>query len=331
MKKKIKGFSGISFALAVLVCLVFAGCAYVPSDGTTGKGYEIGEQSYNSSDSGQAAASLADVPEYSGQPYVVINENQPEFDDEDINTEVFEQYSDLDGLGRCGVAYANICQELMPQEKRGSIGSVKPSGWHLVKYDNVDGKYLYNRCHLIGFQLAGENANPCNLITGTRYLNTEGMLPFENEVAAYVKETDNHVLYRVTPIFEGDNLVASGVQMEAYSVEDSGEGVCFDVYVYNVQPGIAIDYATGDSALAEDETTAADGTDTSDTVNVTGADTADVSETKEIYILNTNTHKFHLLECSSVQETKAANKQSITATRNEVIAQGYEPCGRCKP
>ena len=193
------------------------------------------------------AVTLADIPEYSGEPYVVLGGNWPNFDVEDLTTEPFEYYSELDSLGRCGVAYANICLEIMPTEERGSIGQVKPSGWQTVKYDIVDGKYLYNRCHLIGYQLAGENANRQNLITGTRYLNVTGMLPFENMVDNYVEETENHVLYRVTPIFEGTELVARGVQMEAFSVEDEGEGICFNVFVYNVQPGITIDYATGNS------------------------------------------------------------------------------------
>ena len=191
--------------------------------------------------------SIDDIPEYSGEPYVILQDNQPGFDLEDLTLEPFENYSELDSLGRCGVAYANICLEIMPTEPRGDIGQVKPSGWQSTKYDSVDGKYLYNRCHLIGYQLAGENANKQNLITGTRYMNVTGMLPFENMVDDYVEETENHVLYRVTPVFDGENLVASGVQMEAFSVEDEGEGVCFNVFVYNVQPGIVIDYATGES------------------------------------------------------------------------------------
>ncbi len=194
--------------------------------------------------------SISDIPEYSGSPYVVINDNIPYFSDSDkTRTDAFENYSALDSKGRCGVAYANICKELMPTEERGAIGSVKPTGWHTVKYDIVDGKYLYNRCHLIGYQLAAENANEKNLITGTRYLNVDGMLPFENMVADYVKESSNHVLYRVTPVFEGDNLLAAGVLMEAYSVEDQGSGVLFNVFCYNVQPGVTIDYASGDSEL----------------------------------------------------------------------------------
>lgn len=198
-------------------------------------------------DINKETVSMQSLPEYSGKPFVEMDGNQPGFTEEDKTKKSFERYSELDSLGRCGVAYANIGRELMPTKKRGSIGRVKPSGWHTVKYDIVDGKYLYNRCHLIGYQLTAENANEKNLITGTRYMNVDGMLPFENMVADYVKETGNHVLYRVTPFFEGKDLLAKGVQIEAYSVEDAGDGICFNVFVYNVQPGIQIDYATGDS------------------------------------------------------------------------------------
>ncbi len=216
---------------ALVVCfLFFSGCAPISVEP---------EDSF----------SLDAVPAFSGEPYVVIDDNQPHFDE--TNTDSFESYSELDALGRCGTAYANIGSDLMPTEERESISNVKPSGWVNREYDAdlVDGRYLYNRCHLIGYQLTGENANEKNLITGTRYLNVEGMLPFENMVADYIKETDNHVLYRVTPIFEGDNLVASGVHMEALSVEDDGEGICFNIYAYNNQPGITIDYATGENWL----------------------------------------------------------------------------------
>ena len=199
----------------------------------------------------QTAISLDEVPPYSGSPYVVINGNVPDFSAEELSAEPFEVYSPLDFLGRCGTACANVGLEFMPTEERGDIGSVKPTGWQTAKYDIVDGGYLYNRCHLIGYQLTGENANEQNLITGTRYLNVEGMLPFENLVADYVEETGNHVRYQVTPIFQGVELVARGVQMEAMSVEDDGAGVCFNVFVYNVQPGITIDYATGESSLTE--------------------------------------------------------------------------------
>ncbi len=199
--------------------------------------------------SAQQAPSVAlnDIPPYSGQPYVVIADHVPNFTDEEKQSHGFEDYSPLDELGRCGVAFACIDPSTMPDEERGNISSIKPSGWHSVKYDSISGGSLYNRCHLIGWQLAGENANKLNLITGTRYLNVDGMLPFENMVADYVKETGNHVLYRVTPIYDGDNLVANGVQMEAYSIEDNGEGIMFHVFCYNVQPGIEIDYATGES------------------------------------------------------------------------------------
>ena len=198
---------------------------------------------------------LSTIPEYSSSPYVEINNNVPYFTEEDLTSEAFENYSELDVLGRNGVAIANVCKETMPPEgeERGEIGAIKPTGWVQKRYDDlIKDRYLYNRCHLIGWQLAGENANKNNLITGTRYLNTEGMLPFENEVAEYINNNENnHVLYRVTPIFEGNNLLASGVEMEAFSIEDSGEGVQFNVYCYNVQPGIVIDYTTGDSCVKE--------------------------------------------------------------------------------
>ena len=263
------------------------------------------------------AVDLASVPSYTGSAYTVLNDNVPEFTEEDLTLESFESYSELDSLGRCGVAFANIGQELMPTEERGKIGQVRPSGWRTQKYDCVDEKYLYNRCHLIGYQLTGENANEENLITGTRYMNVEGMLPFEDMTADYIRETGNHVLYRVTPLYNGDDLVASGVQMEAQSVEDGGQGVLFNVYCYNVQPGVAIDYATGDSSLSEDSNTDYH------------ADAAGQQE--NTYIFNTNTHKFHDPSCSSVSQMNESSKQSFTGSREEAIAQGYEPCGRCKP
>ena len=214
----------------------------------------------------------------------------------------------------------------MPTEERGSIGQVKPSGWHTIKYDNVDGKYLYNRCHLIGYQLTAENANEKNLITGTRYLNVQGMLSFENMAADYVKETGNHVLYRVTPVFEGSNLVASGVLMEAESVEDKGEGILYCVYVYNVQPGININYATGDSSAYGTNKTAV-------TEQATQAVTQAASQqtSTESYILNTNTKKFHRPSCSSVKQMKESNKKSSSESRDALIAAGYDPCKKCNP
>ena len=255
----------------------------------------------------------SNIPAYTGEPYVVVNDNVPFFKESEKTTQSYEQYSELDSLGRCGIAMANIGQDLMPTDKRGDISQVKPTGWQSVQYDNVNGKSLYNRCHLIGFQLAGENANEKNLITGTRYMNVEGMLPFENMVADYVKETDYHVLYRVTPIFEGDNLVASGVLMEAESVEDDGEGILFNVYVYNVQPGIVIDYATGDSYLESSKTA------------------SDNSEAVKTYILNTNSKKFHDPSCSGAKTIKDSNRQTYEGSREDLIKQGYEPCGKCRP
>ena len=255
---------------------------------------------------------------YQGEPYVVINDNNPAFNDADFTTISFESYGELDGLGRCTTAFANIGKDIMPTEKRGAIGEVKPTGWQTAKYDSVDGKYLYNRCHLIGYQLTGENANEKNLITGTRYMNVDGMLPFENMVADYIKETDNHVMYRVTPVFEGENLVASGVLMEAESVEDHGEGVKFNVYVYNVQPGITIDYATGKAVLSDADASAGTGKTSGNTE-------------KKTYVLNENTKKFHTPECSGVKDIKEGNKKTFTGSREELIKEGYSPCGRCKP
>lgn len=280
--------------------------------------------------------SLSDVPAYSGKAYTSVNGNVPYFSAAELTTQSFETYSDLDSLGRCGVTYACIGKDLMPTEERGSIGMVKPTGWHTVRYDDlVDGKYLYNRCHLIGYQLAGENANTKNLITGTRYLNIEGMLPFENMVADYIQETNNHVLYRVTPIFEGNNLLANGVLMEGYSVEDKGAGVSYCVFAYNVQPGIEIDYATGESKLAdgaqheEQKTATVTPTPSPEPEKqepVTGSEASQAD-----YILNTNTKKFHYPTCSSVNDMKEKNKQEFFGTRDETIALGYSPCGRCKP
>lgn len=194
---------------------------------------------------------IESIPEYTGDSYVIINNNEPNFTEEDKTTVSYENYSNLDILGRAGVAMANISTDLMPTEERGSIGMVKPSGWHTVKYDFISGKYLYNRCHLIGYQLTGENANEKNLITCTRSMNTGAMLDFENKVANYIKETNHHVLYRVTPIYEDNNLLASGVEMEALSIEDNGKGIKFHVYVYNVENGIEIDYKTGESKQKE--------------------------------------------------------------------------------
>ena len=313
---KIKGLCMIG-VLSIVVCT--AGCSDLE---------QLLEE--DSSAQVQSAATLAEVPEYSGDPYVEINDNQPEFEDYELTTEAFEEYSELDELGRCGTAEACVGEETMPTEERGNISSIKPTGWKNKDYDNVDGGRLYNRCHLIGFQLTGENANEKNLITGTRYMNTEGMLPFENMVADYVHETDNHVLYRVTPIFDGDDLVASGVQMEAESVEDDGAGVCFNVYVYNVQPQITINYATGDNWESDTVESDKDLSEYDETDRLEDPE-GSWAEEEQTYILNVNSHKFHLPECSGAKDMKEQNKREFTGTRSELIEEGYEPCGSCNP
>ena len=259
--------------------------------------------------------SVKNVPAFSDEPYVVINNNQPEFTDEDMTTESYEYYSPLDSLGRCGYVMACVGRDLMPTEDRESISHIKPSGWVQNQYDFVDGKSLYNRCHLIGFQLTGENANECNLITGTRYCNVQGMLPFENMIADYVKETEIHVLYRVTPVYDGDNLVARGIQLEALSMEDNGDGICFNVYVYNNQPGVTIDYATGENW--------ADGAEQP-------TQSSEVSTT-QTYILNTNSMKFHAEDCTQGQNIKEANKDTFSGDREELLNQGYTSSGCCNP
>lgn len=246
-KKGYKSKYNLVISIITLILIVFIGY-YENKYGTD----VDGNQNVQVSESIQKSFNLDDIPEFDWKtPYVIINNNEPNFPEEDFNSNSFEKYSELDSLGRCGVAYANVSKETMPTEARGEISKVKPTGWHTVKYDCVEGKYLYNRCHLIGYQLTAENANKQNLITGTRYLNVDGMLPFENQVAEYVKQENGHVLYRVTPIFKKNNLVANGVQMEAESVEDKGEKVKFNVYAFNVQPNIKIDYLTGNSEFIE--------------------------------------------------------------------------------
>lgn len=265
-----------------------------------------GEESFDNEES--FVFDYYEIPEYSGTPYIEINGNEPLFTESDMTVRAFEEYSDLDFLGRCGVCFANVCRKLMPTAERKSISSVKPTGWQSVMYDFVDCRSLYNRCHLIGYQLSGENANEKNLITGTRYLNTMGMLPFENMVADYVKETENHVLYRVTPVFVDDELVARGVLMEGYSVEDGGEGISYFVFCYNVQPGVIIDYKTGNSR--EDPKP---------------------NDVVKSYVLNTNSHKFHRPDCTGISDMKESARQNYKGTRENLIAQGYAPCGKCKP
>lgn len=257
------------------------------------------------------------IPVYTNSAYATINDNIPFFTADDTLSAGYEFYSHLDELGRCGPAMALVGKETMPTEERGEIGMIKPTGWHTVKYSGiVDGNYLYNRCHLIGYQLSGENANEKNLITGTRYFNVTGMLPFENEVADYVKNTGNHVMYRVTPVFAGDNLVADGVLMEAYSPEDNGEGICFCVFVYNLQPGIEIDYTTGDSWIS--------GAAQKENDEKTNDSVID-------YVLNTGTRKFHLPDCESVTDMKPQNRKDYSGSRQDLINQGYDPCKRCNP
>ena len=297
----------ISAALLCLLLLLFPGCS-MPA----GNGEQRPETAQYQQD---AVYTMENLPDYSGSAYVELNGNQPDFDESQFNTQSYEFYTQLDQLGRCGACYANIGRDLMPTEKRESISLVHPSGWMQAQYDCVEGKNLYNRCHLIGFQLTGENANDHNLITGTRYLNTEGMLPFEDQVAEYVKTTEHHVLYRVIPDFHGSELVARGVEMEAASVED--DAIRFHVYCYNVQPGVAIDYATGESWLP-------DSTAQSETA-------ADTSKVQESYVLNMRNKKFHLPTCSSVADMSESNREDYTGSREKLIQEGYSPCRRCKP
>lgn len=275
-----------------------------------------------STPSSQPDISLSEIPAYNGEPYTVIHNNTPYFTAADLTTKSYESYSRLDSLGRCGPAVASIGKDLMPDKKRESIGMIRPTGWHTVKYDGIEGRYLYNRCHLIGYQLTGENANKKNLITGTRYMNTDGMEPFENMTADYIKETGNHVLYRITPLFKGDDLVAEGVLMEAQSVEDKGKGIEFCVFCYNVQPGITIDYSDGNSARNSSSTAAPAKTQSPVTTSAPSSTQA--------YIGNRNSKIFHYSWCSSVDKMKDANKVEFS-TRQDAVNAGYKPCKRCNP
>ncbi|MCH5303755.1 MAG: DNA/RNA non-specific endonuclease [Ruminococcus sp.] len=300
--------------ITVFVCVIFSACA--------------------TTETKKENITLSELPEYSGEAYVELNNNVPLFTDKDKQrTKSFEKYSKLDRLGRCGVAFANISTDIMPTEKRGSISSVRPTGWVQNKYSFISTGYVYNSCHLIGYQLTGENANERNLITGTRYMNVDGMLPFENEVAKYVTSTENHVLYRVTPIFEDDNLVASGVEMEAWSVEDKGKGVCFNVYCYNVQPGVKITYANGnnkaDGTIKGKITgSAKSGGNKSNTYTYKKKSTSTASVK---YILNVSSKKFHLPDCSAVTKMSEKNKKEFTGKSTDLINQGYDACSMCNP
>lgn len=279
--------------------------------GSQGPSLDIDLNQVLSAPQADVSADLSDLPPYEGKPWIAVNQNVPLFTQEEITDQSFEYYGSLDRLDRCSAATASIGRDLMPTEKRESIREVRPTGWQSVQYDWVDGKSLYNRCHLIGFQLTGENANEKNLITGTRSLNIHGMLPFENMVADYVKETGNHVMYRVTPLFHGEELVARGVLMEGYSVEDRGDGVSFCVFAYNVEPGVTIDYATGN--------------------NWPAGETASQDDKKGTYILNTGSKKFHRPGCDGAEKISSKNKEVYEGSRQALIDKGYTPCGSCQP
>lgn len=320
-------------ALFMVLCMSFVSCDLLSPAEESSSSVE------ESSSVEIGSGTIDNIPAYAGNVYVHINDGVPSFEDGEITTTAYEFYSELDSLGRCGYAEACIGKEIMPTEDRGSISSVYPSGWVQAQYDCVEGRYLYNRCHLIGFQLTGENANKKNLITGTRYLNNEGMLLFENMVADYIKETNNHVMYRVTPHYAGSNLVASGVQIEAYSVEDEGDGISFNVYFYNVQPQIYINYATGESRLAEEgeiispQPTPDDSSSSEESSSALPEDESSSATEEEVddYVLNKSSKKFHKPSCSGVSSMKEENREDYTGTRQSLIDMGYEACGTCKP
>ncbi|WP_297713798.1 DNA/RNA non-specific endonuclease [Clostridium sp.] len=315
MKNIFKLKKSLITALGVLVCLFgFISCSSTNISSTNNSG-QVTENSNSNNilltnpneNNADTNISISDIPKYSGKDYIILNNNVPNFSEADLTTTSFEEYSPLDSLGRCGVAYSNIGTDIMPTEKRESISSVKPSGWQSVKYDIVEGKYLYNRSHLIGYQLTAENANDRNLITGTRYFNATLMLPYENMVADYIKETNNHVLYRVTPVFEGNNLVATGVQMEAKSVEDNGEGIEFNVFVYNVQPGITIDYATGNSALSGEEIVKTESSYNNTTNSTTNSNNANTNTTTNSTASNNNSTN----NSNSANNTTYSNEKTV--------------------
>lgn len=370
---KLRKTAAITLCELLAIATIFTGCASTDLSGTEGAGHVAVAEVAGEDSSGALGSkdkvdgpqedlvnnnsyvSLDAIPAYDGKAYVVVNNNEPFFTDSDMTTTAFENYSDLDSLGRCGVAYANICRDIMPTEERGKIGMIKPSGWHTVKYDVIKDRYLYNRCHLIGYQLAGENANPKNLITGTRYLNVEGMLPFENLVADYVNNTGNHVLYRVTPMFSGSNLVANGVLIEAKSVEDNGGGILFNVYCYNVQPGVGINYENGDSWLdgttpqkqsAQTDTPKNEGSQSSDGSGAgesgssssttesasSGSDSsaaensdADSSNSETMVHITATGKKYHRAGCRTLK------KSDTEVTLDEAKSMGLSPCGICNP
>ena len=370
---KLRKTAAITLCELLAIATIFTGCASTDLSGTEGAGHVAVAEVAGEDSSGALGSkdkvdgpqedlvnnnsyvSLDAIPAYDGKAYVAVNNNEPFFTDSDMITTAFENYSDLDSLGRCGAAYANICKDIMPTEERGKIGMIKPSGWHTVKYDVIKDRYLYNRCHLIGYQLAGENANPKNLITGTRYLNVEGMLPFENLVADYVNNTGNHVLYRVTPMFSGSNLVANGVLIEARSVEDNGGGILFNVYCYNVQPGVGINYENGDSWLdgttpqkqsAQTDTPKNEGSQSSagsgagesgSSGSTTGSassgsdssaaenSAADSSNSETMVHITATGKKYHRAGCRTLK------KSDTEVTLDEAKSMGLSPCGICNP
>lgn len=370
---KLRKTAAITLCELLAIATIFTGCASADLSGTEGAGHAAGAVVAGEDSSGALGSkdnadgpqedlvnnnsyvSIDAIPAYDGKAYVAVNNNEPFFTDSDMTTTAFENYSDLDSLGRCGVAYANICRDIMPTEERGKIGMIKPSGWHTVKYDVIKDRYLYNRCHLIGYHLAGENANPKNLITGTRYLNVEGMLPFENLVADYVNNTGNHVLYRVTPMFSGSNLVANGVLIEAKSVEDNGGGILFNVYCYNVQPGVGINYENGDSWLdgttpqkqsAQTDTPQNEGSQSSagsgagesgSSGSTTGSassgsdssaaenSAADSSNSETMVHITATGKKYHRAGCRTLK------KSDTEVTLDEAKSMGLSPCGICNP
>ena len=336
--------SAWSFLLALVLSFSlvgFSGCAEQIDYGQQQSQEQPKDSSVQTATDGELY--LEAIPEYSGEPYIEVDNNEPTFSEEEKESSPFESYSPLDYEGRCGTAFALVGHETMPTEERESISSVHPSGWQSVSYDFIEGKSLYNRCHLLGFQLTGENANEENLITGTRYLNTEGMLPFEDEIDDYVDETNNHVLYRVTPLYYEDELVARGVHMEAYSVEDNGEGVSFNIYCYNVQPGVDIDYQTGDNDEDDRASYIRQGVSPSEvyrnnasnasvsTQDETSAHQAIQEEQERDYILNTRSMRFHEPSCPSVEDMSSRNKKEFSGLRSDLIDQGYQPCNQCNP
>ena len=345
-------------ALLLAACLAFSGCSANGSDSTTGSDQasdNIQTTETASPETSAARATIADIPQYSGALCIDFNDGQPGFSADDVSRGAFMQFSDLDFEGRCGEAFARIGQDTVSSEARGDISRVHPSGWVQHKYDFVDDGVLYNRCHLIAHQLCGENANEKNLITGTRTFNVVGMLYYEELVGNYVRSTGNHVLYRVTPLFAANDLVARGVQMEAESIEDSGQAIRFNVFVYNVEPGVEIDYVTGESwesdatpevtskgeatktsantsnaSLASTDASQESASDSSSENTGTNTSTS-TSSAQQDYVLNVKNKKFHKPSCSAANEIASANRQDFTGTREELIERGYSPCGQCKP